>query len=239
MTTVTPRNRTGTRAAPERLEEMRDTDDLAACDQPAPGPSDTHLRQESIEMAMPIGSSSDQDAEPDQLPVLDALAGRLAFERGGVRLYDALLRKAEALAHLQGLRECVTDLEHIRDEEVDHVDLLQRIIEECDGDPTLETPCADLEGVMSSGLLEVAHDPRTTLLQCLRAAQVAELADVENWTALLRRLEDRIDEDLLEEAGEALEHEQEHLDLVRKWITVAETPAPAAKARRAQGNAEI
>jgi rubrerythrin len=233
MTSSVSLNRTGTRAARARLAAMIDTDGLPADDRPAPGPTDEEMRFTCIDEARPVGTVVDQPTAPTKVPLLDSLGGRLAFERGGVRLYEAVLRKAEVLAHDQGLQACIADLQRIRDEEAEHADLLERVIVECEGDPTLETPCADLEGVMSSGLLQVVHDPRTTLLQCLRAALVAELADLENWSALIRRVQGLVPDALAEEIAEALAHEQEHLALIRTWITTAEQ-STAQRAGRAQ-----
>ena len=234
MATI-PLNRTGTRAAADRLEEMLDLDDLAPVDQPAPGPTDEEMRRECAEEALPIGSHTDRSTDPASVPLLDSLGGRLAYERGGVRLYEAILRKAQAVGHLQGLQDCIPDLRHIRDEEAEHALLLQRVIADLGGDPTLETPCADVEGVMSSGLLQVVHDPRTSLLQCLQAAVVAELADLENWTALVRRTANgQVPDDLAEDVEDALAHEQEHLAMIRKWIQVAENTPASLQAKRAQ-----
>lgn len=232
--TTAPMNRTGTRAARSLLEDMLDTEDLVTNDTPAPGPTGDDMRRECIEEAEPIGSHTDVLTDPAKSMLLDSLGGRLAYERGGARLYDALLRKAEAVGHLQGLKECIPDLEHIRDEEVEHTDLLKRVIEALEGDPTLETPCADVEGVMSSGLLQVVHDPRSTLLECLRCAVVAELADVENWTALTTKLPTSLPDDLAGEVAEALAHEQEHLALIRKWIAHAEEPPNTRATLRTQ-----
>lgn len=215
-------NRTGTRAAGQLLDDMLDTEGLVVDDPPAPGPTGDDLRTACIEEAEPVGSPTDILTEPAKRTLLDSLGGRLAYERGGARLYDAIIRKAEAIGHLHGLKDCLPDLHHIREEEVEHADLLTRVIEELDGDPTLETPCADVEGVMSSGLLNIVHDPRTTLLECLRCAVVAELADVENWTALSTKVDHFLSDELAGEVAEALAHEQEHLTLIRKWIAVAE-----------------
>lgn len=233
MTTPTLLNRTGTRAAADRIDEMTDVEDLPTDAPPAPGPTAEHIRLASIETAKPVGSYTDHYTTPAQVPLLDSLGGRLAFERGGVRLYDALLRKAEAVAHLQGLKDCIPDLEHIREEEAEHAELLQRAVIEADGDPTMETPDADLEGVMSAGLLQVVLDPRTTLLQCLRAAVVAELADVENWASLVRKATGAVSSELEDEIQDAFLHEQEHLELIRKWIQVGEgTAKPKSKRAR-------
>lgn len=222
MPKIAPLNRTGTRAAQPLLEEMLDTEELVRCDTPAPGPTGTEMRTECIEEAEPIGSRTDAVMEPAKSMMLDSLGGRLAYERGGARLYEALIRKAEAIAHLQGLKDCLPDLRHIRDEEVEHAVLLKRVIQSLGGDPTLETPGADLEGVMSSGLFQVVHDPRTTMLECLRCAVVAELADIENWTALTAKADRFLSNELAGQVAEALAHELDHLALIRKWIQTAE-----------------
>jgi rubrerythrin len=233
MSIIATFNHTGSRAVRERLEQMLDNQHLPVDDAPAPGPSDEDMRMASIQESLPVGSRTDLPTEPAMATLLDSLGGRLAYERGGARLYDGLLRKAEAVGHLHGLRDCIRDLTHIREEEAEHAALLERVIEAVDGDPTLETPCADVEGVMSSGLLQVVHDPRTTLLECLRAAVVAELADVENWTSLARKLDGRVGDELATEVAEALEHEEEHLAMIRKWIAAAEK-APEEQSARAR-----
>ncbi|MGH7266693.1 MAG: ferritin-like domain-containing protein, partial [Candidatus Rokuibacteriota bacterium] len=114
---------------------------------------------------------------------MDKLGERLAFERSGVRLYEALLSKHRAYGAFEGGPDA-DDLQHICDEEHRHFQLLSAAIEQLRGDPTAVTPSANLHAAASAGIVAVLADPRTSLLQCLEAILVAELADNDGWEAL-------------------------------------------------------
>ncbi len=149
---------------------------------------------------------------------LDHLAARLAFERTGTRIYDALLVKHEAASvHAGGpTRE---ELVHIRDEELEHALMLAACIEELGGDPTVMTPAADIQAVASCGIPQVLADPRTTLSQALEAVLVAELADVDAWEMLIDLAEGLGQEQMAERFTVALSEEEEHLANVREWVS--------------------
>jgi rubrerythrin len=151
---------------------------------------------------------------------LDKLGERLAFERTGVRLYDALLSKlAAANVHIGGpTRE---ELEEIRQEELEHFLVLKETIESLGADPTVMTPCADIVGVASSGILKVLADSRSTLTQCLDVMLIAELADNDAWTMLASLADDLGMTKLSEQFRRALAEEQDHLIRVRAWATAA------------------
>jgi rubrerythrin len=149
---------------------------------------------------------------------IDKLAERLAFERGGARLYDAVLTKA--LAHedeLDGIS--VEQLREIRNHEAQHALLIKECIESLGADPTAQTPCADLVGVETMGLIQVATDPRTTLAQTLHAALAAELLDNEGWEDLMNMARESGHEDMASKFKSALDQEVEHLTKVRNWYT--------------------
>jgi rubrerythrin len=151
---------------------------------------------------------------------LDLLGERLAFERTGTRLYEALLVKLEAAdTHPGGPRR--EDLERIRDEEMEHFALLKRTIESLGADPTAMTPSADVIAVASHGLVEAVSDPRVTLNESLKAILTAELVDNDSWL-LLADVAERLGHD--EMAGEfrrALAEEEDHLARVRSWLSIA------------------
>ena len=48
--------------------------------------------------------------------------------------------------------------------------MLVQAMEQLGGDPTAQTPCADVTATASMGLIQVVTDPRTTLAQSLNAA---------------------------------------------------------------------
>lgn len=167
---------------------------------------------------------------------LDLLGERLAFERTGTRLYEALLIKADAAdPHPAGpARE---DLERIRDEEMEHFALLKRTIESLGADPTAVTPSADVIGVASHGLLDVVADPRVTLNESLKAVLAAELVDNESWLMLADVAERLGQDDLAAQFRHALAEEEDHLARVRTWLNAAIEGEAGIKARAGDGHA--
>jgi hypothetical protein len=160
----------------------------------------------------------------DRLQVfMDKLAERAAFERGGVRLYDALLAKhrGEITSGVHGTG-AVNEVSYgtlleFRDQEAEHFLLVSDAIKQLGGDPTAQTPCADVVGVMSMGLVQVVSDPRTTLTQSLSAILTAELSDVAGWD-LLAKLADSMGQDKLASKFRlAMGHEERHLLTIRDW----------------------
>jgi rubrerythrin len=169
---------------------------------------------------------------------LDKLGERLAFERTGTRLYTALISKHLALLNagddvLPPLGEdenAAETLQRIRSEELAHFHLLSDCITQLGGDPTAQTPCADVTAAASMGLLQVITDPRTTLAQSLNAILTAELTDNAGWELLIKLAEDANQPDLVEQFSQALQAEEQHLVIVKGWIesllkTEAGTPA--------------
>lgn len=151
---------------------------------------------------------------------MDKLGERLAFERTGTRLYDALIMKFKASKPLPG-GPTLEDLLEIQADEHGHFEMLSDVMKTLGGDPTAVTPSADVAAVTSMGLPQVITDPRTTFKQCLEAILVAELVDGDGWN-LLATLAERLGHgDLAEKFREALASEGEHLMKVRGWVTQA------------------
>jgi rubrerythrin len=184
---------------------------------------------------------------------MDKIGERIAFERGGTRLYDALLTKYQAV---QGMGQEVLvpadqlppleatggapgsvpgetplqTLQRIRNEELEHFKMLGLAMQKMGGDPTAQTPCADVQATASMGILQVVTDPRTTLAQCLNAMLTAELTDNAGWELLVQLAEDAGEAELAGQFLGALAQEQEHLAIVKGWLTLlvsrgAGTPA--------------
>jgi bacterioferritin (cytochrome b1) len=146
---------------------------------------------------------------------VDKMAERLAYERGGTRLYDAALVKAIALA--DGTPVNIERMKQIRAQEADHANLLSDAIESVGADPTAQTPCADLVGVQAMGLMQSITDPRTSLVQTLSSLLAAELIDVASWELLARLARDMGQDAIAERFDEALAHETQHLDTISRW----------------------
>jgi rubrerythrin len=152
---------------------------------------------------------------------VDKLGERLAFERSGTRLYEALLSKYDAFGSFTG-GPSRDDLEHVRQEEYRHFTLLQSAIEQLGGDPTAVTPSANIQTTAAHGITEVIVDPRTTLLQSLEAALIVELADNACWEALIELAQEAGENALVQQFQEALKNEQDHLEKVQAWIAAGQ-----------------
>ncbi|RZI84690.1 MAG: ferritin-like domain-containing protein [Rubrivivax sp.] len=148
--------------------------------------------------------------------LIDKLGERLAFERTGTRLYEALITKCLQLMPAQDQR--LLALTRIHSQEVEHFQMLKASLESLGADPTAQTPCADVTAVMSSGIMQVVTDPRTNLAQSLNAMLVAELADNASWELLLKLVTQAGHDTLAEGFRKALEQEQEHLLIVKQML---------------------
>jgi hypothetical protein len=171
--------------------------------------------------------------------LMDKIGERLAFERGGTRLYDALLTKYTALAQSEGdvlppASELLSEdgdasaahegesptetLQRIRGEELSHFLMLRDAMTSLGGDPTAQTPCADVTTTASIGLIQVVTDPRTTLAQCLNAMLTAELTDNAGWELLIQLADEAGLTELTGQFLAALGEEQQHLAIVKGWL---------------------
>jgi ferritin-like protein len=151
---------------------------------------------------------------------IDKLGERLAYERTGTRLYDALLAK-HAAASVHGGGPTRAELEKIRDEEHQHVLLVADAIRRLGADPTAMTPSADLVGVAGLGWVQALTDPRTTLTQCLDVMLIAEQGDVAGWELLTELAAGLGFEDLAQQFNAAGLVEEEHAAKVHTWLSRA------------------
>jgi ferritin-like metal-binding protein YciE len=219
------RNRTGLQTSPLGAEMIDVLHPVTA--EAAEASALTEVRLQYIREADPLGSAPPTTTkgvskgaamvkgEPPQA-FIDKLAERLAYERGGTRLYDAVI--AKFIAHQDELQDApLQELTEIRDEEASHASLIRTCIEQLGADPTAQTPCADLVGVATSGFLQAATDPRTTLVQTLQVALAAELVDVASWETLIAMAESMGQDGMVERFRKALENENEHVSKVRGW----------------------
>jgi hypothetical protein len=227
-------NRTGIAMSPEGSKAMLEAIDRfqsteATVDQAAPAPAPAQLRYEQAVDADAIGSvppppglrglvstGIQQVAGRNPEVLLDKLAERLAFERAGVRLYDAFLVKCRAAGETLSIP--VEDVQHIRNEELAHFALLDQAITGLGADPTAQTPCADATAVMSMGIVQLMSDPRTSLPQAMEALLTIELVDNASWDLLIDLARASGQDALVPRFEEARTHEAEHLHKVRGWL---------------------
>jgi ferritin-like protein len=222
-------NRTGVHSSPRDAEKL-----LEATEETVPTDGDESalalMRLAAAGEADPIGSVPPLTKSQGMLKkaaaksgtraevLIDKLAQRLAFERSGTRLYDALLVKHAAYAdELPNVP--VETLQQIRDEEAQHFLLLTEALASLGADPTVQTPGADMVGVEGMGLIQAVCDPRTTFAQALEAILVAELTDNDGWQTLIGVAKVAGQDDLADRFSAALEEEENHLVQVRTWMS--------------------
>ena len=173
---------------------------------PAPG---------SLKGAAKTGMQKLMGKKPEVL--LDKLGARLAFERAGTRLYDALLSKCLVRSdEATGLS--LDRLREFRNEEAQHFMLVMEAIKDLGADPTAVTPGADVDGVASIGLMQVMSDPRTSIAQSLHAVLIAELADHDGWQLLIKLTEELGQDDMARKFRSALAEEERHLATIREFV---------------------
>lgn len=261
-------NRTGATASPQGTQAMTD----AVNELKPPVPVDTGAME--AERLLYINESETVGSIPPPVGIsgtvktgmarlkggnpsifMDKLGERLAFERGGVRLYEALIAKYQAAAQLSGevlppadqVQEVAQaqglavlapvqgespaqTLERIRSEELAHFRMLCDAMGKLGGDPTAQTPCADVTATATMGIMQVLTDPRTTLAQCLNVILTVELTDNAGWELLVNLAEQSGESELAGRFLGAMSQEQEHLVTIKGWLTAlvsdgAGTPA--------------
>lgn len=161
--------------------------------------------------------------------LLDKMGERLQFERSGVRLYEALIAKRKQHS-VAGSRKPngaalppLDELQQILNDELVHFMLLQQMIFELGGDPTVVTPSADIVTILGQGPTKVVTDPRTDITQALQAILAVELQDNDGWRLLIELAQTTGHNDLVPAMECALLDEETHLKLVRKWVTLLTT----------------
>jgi len=187
----------------ERIVRNEEADRIGSV--PVPGSAKGMLKT-TFDMAM--GKS------PEIL--IDKLGERLAFERSGVRLYDAMIAKAKALEGSDS--DLIQVLKHIRDEEFEHMNLVREAIETLGADPTAITPCADVAGVKSMGVMQVLTDPRTNVAQGIGALLTIELEDNAAWELLIELAEAGGHPNIAKSFHKAKEQEDDHLVKIKTLV---------------------
>jgi rubrerythrin len=148
--------------------------------------------------------------------LIDKLGERLAYERTGVRLYEALLMKLGTATG--GPMVDAAAVAKIRNDEEAHFRMVGKYLAEIGADPTAMTPCADVVGVAAAGHLQVLTDPRTTVSQALNSILAVELTDNASWELLIELVNETGHKEMAQAFTVALETEQRHLATVRGWL---------------------
>ncbi|HWO43354.1 MAG TPA: ferritin-like domain-containing protein [Candidatus Eisenbacteria bacterium] len=223
-------NKTGLATAPKLSKEMIESSESGPVSASHGGMSPASVRAGYIKERETIGSvpppTSMKGAGKTAMAALkgekatvflDKLGERLAFERSGTRLYEALIEKCRALGTNKG-GVTIPQLERICHEELKHFHMLWDCIEQLGADPTVEMPSADVAAVISGGIPKVITDPRTTLAQCLEAMLAAELVDNDGWEMLIELADEFEQTEMAEKFREALAEEENHLSVIRECL---------------------
>lgn len=222
-------NRTGSQNAPERSANAEDFATERLGEGHRNGDRFEEIHREYIQEADSVGSvplpgkrkgagsAAAARKGKKQSVLIDKLGERLAFERTGTRLYEALIIKCSALNSGDALLD-PGELEAIRDDEEAHFQLLAEALRGLGADPTAVTPSADVAGVAAAGWLQVLSDPRTTLAQALNTMLSAELSDNAGWELLIELARTSGEDQLVERFTTAAEAEERHLAQVQTWV---------------------
>lgn len=223
-------NRTGVATSPIQSEEMRRYAEQRPASSPGSELGIARERAERARESQGLGSvppphklkglaKAALDTLKGKRPTvfIDKLGERLAFERVGVRLYEAALSKLDVYGSWEGgpTREA---LQRIADQELEHMGLCKQALEDLGADPTVETPAADLTALVSMGVPDALTDPRINLRQCLEALLVAELTDNASWELLIELTDKLGHGELATRFQRALDEEADHLAYVRSWL---------------------
>lgn len=239
------KNRTGVEMSPKHKRELEEGAAGTIPSTEGDGQRIAEIRATYADEAEPVGSLAPPASlkgaagavgkrlKGEHISVfLDKLGERLAFERTGTRLYDALLTKlAASEASPEG--PTAEELGAIRAQELAHFEMLRDAIVELGADPTTVTPSADVVGVSSMGILQVVDDPRMTLDQTLEAILIAEMADNGGWSLLVELARTMGKDDLAKRFEGALHEEEEHLAKVKHWVkraTISKAEGESASA---------
>lgn len=228
--TATGTNRTGIDMSPVDIKEMLALTSVTPPSSPGDQQAIAEMRGRYIAEGDAVGSvpmpgtfkgvaSTLMQTVTGKSPAafIDKLGCRLAFERAGVRLYDALIAKVSS-APMDGTKIPLDTLWKFRNEELQHFRMVEEAIRSIGADPTAQTPSADVDGVASLGLAQVLTDPRTSVSHCLEAILIAELADNDAWQMLIQLTRKMGMDDMAQDFLGALQEEEIHLVHIRQWF---------------------
>jgi bacterioferritin (cytochrome b1) len=156
-------------------------------------------------------------AEKNKDKVIDALNERLTFERASVKLYDAILKDAQA-AKSPEIGRMVPTLKLHRDQEKEHEEWLEAQIRALGGDAHGKTEMSELISAESAGVEKMITTDHDTMHQ-MHGLLTAELVDNAGWELLLELADDADDPEARSAFRRRLHEEEEHLIFARRAVT--------------------
>ena len=149
--------------------------------------------------------------------VLDLLNERCAYERTGVRLYDAIIGKIEQSGDSK-ITKMLGQMQEHRDQEKEHEEWLEERIRALGGDPHAKTTMVQLTETESKGLEAVILDGDPDVSHLFHALLIAELADNAGWDLLVELADEAEDQEAKRGFKKRLHEEEEHLIFVRRAV---------------------
>jgi bacterioferritin (cytochrome b1) len=165
--------------------------------------------------------------------VIDLLNERLAFERSGVKLYDALLTRLRAVEDPE-LKALLGQVKEYREEEKEHEEWLEEQIRALGGDTHTPTEHSVLVQTESEGVERIMRRDQS-IPHDFHALLTAELADNAGWDLLVQIADEFGDSAAKKEFKKRLHEEEKHLlfvrntllELTKKDVSVPPPSAPA------------
>ena len=154
---------------------------------------------------MTIEKMDPQMDDPGVQEFIDKCTERWLFEKTGVKLYEAALRKCPD--------EFRDKLQEFRDEEKEHEEMLEEVIRRYGADPHTLTRSARITQLESEGIVKVVENEDFDAV--IDALLAAELVDNAKWELLIELAEELDDMDAKNQFEDALDEEEDHLDFVR------------------------
>jgi tRNA isopentenyl-2-thiomethyl-A-37 hydroxylase MiaE len=148
--------------------------------------------------------------------LVDKVRGKTGFRAHGRALVRCHINKYGVLEDVS--EPLVQSLCRFRNEELAHFELVKSVLLALGADPTAQTPCADVAGVVLSGIIKAVTDPRTNLAQSLDALLSAELIDNAGWELLIKLAGHVNHAEWVEKFQLALKQEAHHLATVRLYV---------------------
>lgn len=149
--------------------------------------------------------------------LLDKLGERVAFERTGAKLYEALIIKYQDAKDKKSLPE-LTSLKYLHQQEAKHFELVNKVMTQVGGEFPTITPVTDLSGALSMGWLQSINDPMTSFLQALEIVLQAELVNHAAWELLIELAEKKGLPTVATQFQECLNEKEIHIAKVKQWV---------------------
>jgi bacterioferritin (cytochrome b1) len=149
--------------------------------------------------------------------LIDLLAERMAFERAGAELYDAIIEKIDR-SHDSALLPLLDTLREHREQELEHEKWLAGQIRALGGDVDQKTDRVRMIETESKGIKEVILGGDFVPAHLFHALLAAELLDNEGWELLLELADEADDDEARGAFADRLHEEEEHVLFARRAV---------------------